>query len=349
MKKARIALVALLALALLPGAAFAADIVFDGQGGVDLGGASQSGNTITTGDADNTISGNGSGYSIEFTDTNASVEVVGDTTVGGISATGSLTITGDDGYTLTSTVGQNLPGILVYNNLTIEGDLTVTAMGGNGSSSSGANGIATPGGSLTIDGGATVNATGGDGPAFGGYGVFSDEIVDVKNGTLSATGGTGSLGRDNAIYAESIIVNGEEQDLDDISGNNVILTTKQAEPEQAEPEAAPAPAPKPKPDLPPPIVAILYDVTKTGNTFSFKTIIANGKGNMAGATVTVQLNEKYRTTVTIGEDGIGEGTIEAPGYAYDTANFSTRPNVPGGVSVGTAYLIYSTGEVVRKN
>ncbi len=69
---------------------------------------------------------------------------------------------------------------------------------------------------------------------------------------------------------------------------------------------------------------------------------------MAGATVTVQLNEKYKTTVTIGEDGIGEGTIEAPGYAAaDTAHFSTRPNVPGGVSVGTAYRIYSDGRVVR--
>ncbi len=105
---------------------------------------------------------------------------------------------------------------------------------------------------------------------------------------------------------------------------------------------------KTKPDLPPPIVGILSDVQKSGDTFSFKVYIANASGNMPGATVTVRLNEKYSTTVTIGEDGVGFGTIEAPGYAWDTIHISTRPNMPGAASVGTAYQIYSDGRIVRR-
>ncbi len=97
-----------------------------------------------------------------------------------------------------------------------------------------------------------------------------------------------------------------------------------------------------------PIVAILRDVEKQGDVFTFKTFIANGSGDMAGKTVTVSLNEKYFTSVTIGEDGFGEGRIEAPGYAFNTANFGARPNVPGGVSVGTEYAIYGDGRVVRR-
>ncbi len=94
-----------------------------------------------------------------------------------------------------------------------------------------------------------------------------------------------------------------------------------------------------KPDRPPPIVAVLYDVQKFGDTFSFKTIIANAKGGLPGAKVTVQLNESYSTTVTIGEDGIGFGTIEAPGYSWNIANFYTRPNVQGAAGVAAAYDI----------
>ncbi len=336
--------------------AFAANIAFDGAGGATVDGSDHTGNyTITTSDADNTISGDGSGYSVVFTDSNASVEVVGDTTVGGISATGDLTITGDSGVSLTSTGGPGQAGITLNRTLTIDGELTVNAVGGDASTGNAGRGIFNTG-NLIIGGGATVNATGGDSSDNNhdpGYGVSSGGSVHVINGTLNAQGGTGPNGNADALAGSLVYVNGEQlinDDLDDLSGNKVTLTTKQAEPEQAEPEVAepaPAPAPKPKPDLPPPIVAVLYDVTKTGDAFSFKTIIANGKGNMAGATVTVQLNEKYKTTVTIGEDGIGEGTIEAPGYAWDTANFSTRPNVPGGVSVGTAYRIYGDGRVVR--
>ena len=105
---------------------------------------------------------------------------------------------------------------------------------------------------------------------------------------------------------------------------------------------------KTKPDLPPPIVGILTDVQKSGDTFSFKVYIANASGNMPGATVIVRLNEKYSTTVTIGEDGVGFGTIQAPGYAWDTIHISTRPNMPGAVSVGTTYQIYSDGRIVRR-
>ncbi len=105
---------------------------------------------------------------------------------------------------------------------------------------------------------------------------------------------------------------------------------------------------KPKKETPTPIVAVLYDVQKTGDAFSFKTIIANARGSLPGATVTVKLNDSYSATVTIGEDGIGFGTIEAPGYAWNIANFYTRPNVQGAAGVASAYDIYSTGECVRR-
>ncbi len=407
--------------------AFAADIDFgDGTGNALINGSDsgKSSGTITTGDADNTISGDGSGYSVEFTHSDASVEVDGDTEVGGISATGSLTITGDSDDSLTSTGGAGQAGIGVSQggDLTIEGELTVTAMGGDETSGVAGNGIeawdmtiddgatvnatggdtstgfagngifannmtidggatvtATGGDAsdgragdgiavgpgLTIDGGATVNATGGDSDNVSGSGVSADNLVNVVDGTLSAEGGTGSNGDGKAIDVLSgVIVNGKVQNRDDYGRKNVTLTTKPADPEPepkpepepepadpepAEPEAAPAPASNPQPDNPPPIVAVLYDVAKTGDTFSFKTYIANGEGSMAGATVTVQLNETYETTVTIGGDGIGHGAIEAPGYAADTARFTARPNVPGGVSATTVYDIYSTGEVVRRN
>ncbi len=102
-------------------------------------------------------------------------------------------------------------------------------------------------------------------------------------------------------------------------------------------------------DTTPPIVPVLYDITKTGDTFSFKVIIANGRGNMAGAAAEVKLNEKYTTSVTIGEDGIGYGTIEAPGFTGGVANFSARVFGKGaGYSVTTPMVVYSDGRVVRK-
>ncbi len=97
-----------------------------------------------------------------------------------------------------------------------------------------------------------------------------------------------------------------------------------------------------------PAVAVIYDVQKSGDTFTFKTVIANAGGNMAGAAVDVKLNETYSTSVTIDQDGIGRGAIDAPGFTGDTANFSARPNLAGAGSVSTPYVIYTTGEVVRR-
>ncbi len=102
-----------------------------------------------------------------------------------------------------------------------------------------------------------------------------------------------------------------------------------------------------EPESPPPIVGVLYDMQKSGDIFTFKVIIANAGTNMAGATVTVQLNEEYSTTVTIGEDGIGHGTLEARGFTGNIANFHARANVKGGSGVMTTYLVYSDGRVVR--
>ncbi len=103
-----------------------------------------------------------------------------------------------------------------------------------------------------------------------------------------------------------------------------------------------------KPAPPPPAVAILYDVEKSGDAFTFKTIIANANTDTAGVTVTVRLNEKFETAVTIGEDGIGRGILAASGFSGNTANVSARPNMPGAASVTTVYQIYGTGEVVRR-
>ncbi len=95
-----------------------------------------------------------------------------------------------------------------------------------------------------------------------------------------------------------------------------------------------------------PVIPVLYDVFKSGDTFTFKTIITNAQGPMIGSTVTIRLNEKYSTSVTIGQDGIGHGTLEAPGFIGATAAFNLRVN---GVSQATNQLmtIQSTGKVVR--
>ena len=106
-------------------------------------------------------------------------------------------------------------------------------------------------------------------------------------------------------------------------------------------------SPKGKDNTPAPIVPVLYDFAKIGDTFTFTTVIANANSNMSGATVEVKLNEKYATIVTIGADGFGKGTIEAPGFTGNIANFSARVNGTG-VSVTKTMLIYTNGRVVPK-
>ncbi len=69
---------------------------------------------------------------------------------------------------------------------------------------------------------------------------------------------------------------------------------------------------------------------------------------MAGSQVSVRLNEKYATMVTVGEDGVGFGTIEAPGFTGEFANFSARVEGAGGGSVTFPMIVYSTGEVARR-
>ncbi len=98
---------------------------------------------------------------------------------------------------------------------------------------------------------------------------------------------------------------------------------------------------------PAPIVPVIYDVIKTGDSFTFTAIIANANSSLPGATVEVKLNEKYTTTVTIEADGFGKGTIEAPGFTGTVANFSAR--VGGvGTSVTRPMVVFSNGKVVPK-
>ncbi len=69
---------------------------------------------------------------------------------------------------------------------------------------------------------------------------------------------------------------------------------------------------------------------------------------MAGKELIVRLNEKYSTTVTLGEDGIGHGTLETPDFTGNFANFHARPNIQGVFGVTTPMLVTSDGRVVRK-
>ncbi len=100
-------------------------------------------------------------------------------------------------------------------------------------------------------------------------------------------------------------------------------------------------------DYAPPVVPVIYDIQKTGDTFSFKVIAANANGNLPGAQVPVKINEKYSTVVTIGEDGVGFGTIDATGFIGGEAVFSARINGADG-NVTTPMIVYSDGRVVRK-
>ncbi len=191
-----------------------------------------------------------------------------------------------------------------------------------------------------------INITGSIGNI---YAVDSGILSSSGNITVSSTGSVGDItGRDGyGIHAAvgNIEIHGHIESISGGAGQfsapngDVIITGTIG--------SAPA-APKSKSPAPAPVVAILTDIQKSGDTFTFTTYIANASGNMAGATVTVQLNDKYSTTVTIGQDGIGYGTLEAPGFSGDTAIFSARPGVSGGAAVSTPYRIYSMGEVVRR-
>ncbi len=96
-----------------------------------------------------------------------------------------------------------------------------------------------------------------------------------------------------------------------------------------------------------PIVPVIYDAYKTGDSFNFKVVIANADGPMIGAKTTIKVNDKYSTTVTIGQDGVGHGTLEAPNFSGTFVSFSGQVN---GVSSGVAnqhMLLTTTGKVIR--
>ncbi len=185
--------------------------------------------------------------------------------------------------------------------------------------------------SITIvpDSGAelTIDANGGSALVFGG--------------SLNASGALILEGTDAAYPDEA-----EASDLNG-AGTRAYVYIKAADPVGDDPDHQRAARDKKK-EVAVPVVAVLYDAAKTGDAFTFKIILMNGRNNMAGTTVKVSLNEKYTTTVTIGQDGVCLGTIDAPGFAGNIANFSTQPNAPGAGSVTTVYTIYSTGEVVRR-
>ncbi len=68
---------------------------------------------------------------------------------------------------------------------------------------------------------------------------------------------------------------------------------------------------------------------------------------MIGANVTITLNEKYKTVVTIGQDGIGQGTLEAPGFTGTIACFNGRVNGLSNTGVNQPMTVFSTGQVAR--
>ncbi len=103
-----------------------------------------------------------------------------------------------------------------------------------------------------------------------------------------------------------------------------------------------------KTTTPTPAVPVIYDVVKTGDSFSFTAVIANANSRMSGAAVEVKLNERYVTTVTIGADGSGRGTIEAPGFGTGEVHFSARIIGASGPTVTRTMVVYTNGQVVPK-
>ncbi len=98
----------------------------------------------------------------------------------------------------------------------------------------------------------------------------------------------------------------------------------------------------------PAIVPMMYDVVKTGDSFSFKVIVMNGPDNMAGSTVSVKLNDKYSTHVTIGQDGVGHGTIIAPNFTGTTIALSGQVNGVNGGVANQHMILTTSGEIVRQ-
>ncbi len=285
-----------------------------GSDGAGIGGGGDGeGGTIkiTGGTVEANGTGNGAGIGGGRSDSGGDIEISG----------GHVTAKGDS------------------NNVSGGGGAGVGGGGGDGPAPAGASG------DISITGSAYVTATGGKGVVFGGGGagigggggnesdtggaVESIRIDNLSN--VQATGGAGG-------YPGAAIGTGGGG----ARGNFPAVDWVPPAPAQQD-----APV-KPKKDAPPPIVAVLYDVQKTGDAFSFKTIIANASSSLPGATVTVKLNDSYSATVTIGADGIGRGAIEAPGYSWNIANFYTRPNVQGAAGAASAYDIYTTGECVRR-
>ncbi len=321
------------------------------------------------------------GYALQLYAQNATVEGGGANVVlnGLIGSEGNLTIEGTIGDINN---GGGHAGIMADGDVAINGNIgditagvvgilsnggSVTVSGSVGDIKASSIGIGTQNGNITVERGGSVGNISAEIGIGAGLADISQIVGSVASGGIVVAGSIGNINANNIgifsrrgnITVESggsvgdiHISNPDGYGFFAATGDYIIHgtlgnftggTAMFYFPRSGGTVAVQAP----KPDAPAPIVAILTDVQKSGDTFTFKTYIANAKGNMAGATVTVQLNEKYKTTVTIGEDGVGFGTIEAPGYAWDTAHISTRPNVPGGAGVGTAYRIYSTGEVVR--
>ncbi len=307
----------------------------DAAGMSSAGAITVNGGTVT---ANGTATGDGSGSGMG----GSSVEVNGGAvTVTGTSTTGAalgvevsgLTVNGGvfNVTAAASSAGDGAAGVITRTLEINDGELNSSAScpGGNALVGIMAGSSATyTGGKLTLN--VTGSASGFPPSAYRGAPILDDEgnpvITDLKR---------------NEDYGFYFII-------EDVPVTSLTLGAGGGGSGGAAPSEEKKEERKTRPDTPPPIVAVLYDVTKTGDTFSFKTIIANARGSMPGATVTVKLNESYSTTVTIGEDGVGFGTIDAPGYAWDTAHISARPNMPGAVAVGVTYDIFGDGRVVRR-
>lgn len=98
------------------------------------------------------------------------------------------------------------------------------------------------------------------------------------------------------------------------------------------------------PLLPTPVI---YDIVKSGDSFTFKAIIANARGSQAGRTMLVSLNGKYSTTVTLDDKGFGNGTLNAKDFGSGTAIFAARLTGSPSNSVAWPMFVTSSGKVTK--
>ncbi len=191
----------------------------------------------------------------------------------------TLVLDGDSSITSDNIAGT---GIKAEGGLTIEGSASLSAVGG----AAGADIT----GDLTVTGGTLHGEgieTGSTGISVGGaFSVTGSGVLTAEGTTTFQYGqepqgvtarGTTDGGTTNLVDLYWNPMLNRYEDIDGDVALYIELTVLRI-------VAAAVPAgERPRPSAPPPIVGILYDVTKTGDIFSFKVYIANARGSMPGA------------------------------------------------------------------